>query len=171
MALTAQQLADLKVDIDADPVFSILPNTPDDNQTIADAYNNDLEAPAFYVLEDNVEVDQIISGIDMAEYVDEAKVTPAQRAGFDLLMRNGTYNPEPPDARTALSVIFTGLATNSRDGILGVSVKQATRLEKLYAVATTGPGGGNGSTSTQSAIRAFKGTLGHQDVTDARNLP
>ena len=172
MALTADQLQTLKTDIQANSGpggdFETIPDTPDGDQAIADLYN-ETASPDFWVIRTSVEVDDMISGIDFDEYL---LLGDANRDGIDLLMRNGTYNPAPENARDALvSLLPAGTAVNTRNGILDVSVRLATRGESVLSTPATGPAGGDGSAKTSSALLTHEGDITRFAVRDAKDLP
>lgn len=168
--MTNEQLAALKAHIDASADLNVHPNTPDGNFEVARLLNLPA-SPAFYVFRSSAGVDEIIGGISAPEYLDESKVTPAARDLLRLMLHNGTFDPQPDESRSKIISIFPASAPNSRAGILSACTRQANRAESVLAENATGPGGGNGSARTSSALLAFEGTVSRQDVETARNLP
>ena len=130
-----------------------------DNVTLRDWYNG-LASPDFWILKSEVPVDDIVAamewGTEYATFKDDMEA-------ISFLLSNGTYAPQPPNAREALSAVFAG-ATVTRSNILVTATRKASNAEKLFAVATTGPGGGDGSAQGTSAIPIVEGDLTLDDI-------
>jgi hypothetical protein len=130
-----------------------------DNNAIVDWYNS-VASPDFWVFKSLVDVKDILGSMDWAtDYATFQSDVPA----MSLLFTSGQYDPQTVQARDALNAIFAG-ASATKAAILAASVRTASNIEKLFATTTTGPGGGNGSLSTQSAIAVFSGTIDRRDV-------
>lgn len=126
---------------------------------IRDWYNGE-SSPSFWVLKPDVAVDDMVSAMDWAtDYAAFKDDIPA--IGF--LLSNGTYDPQQPNARDALNAVFAG-ATATKAAVLALATRIATEAEKLFAVTTTGPGGGNGTAQSTSAIAEVVGSLTTQNV-------
>lgn len=170
MSLTESQLETLKSDIDANPgEFGSIPMGPDGHQQIADVYNV-VVAPDFWVFKTSLTRKEVVDAMDWA--TDYATFKDDLPAIEFLLSRGGgePYDPTEPGAREALSAVFAG-ANSTRGGLLVAVTRLATRGEKLFAVTTTGPGGGDGSLQAASAALVVQGNLSGQDVEKARGLP
>lgn len=148
-----------------------------DANIIADHYNQPTN-PAFYGFPSTVEVDDIIGatiGQNFNEYVSlnaNAGITQLHHNAFDLLVRNGVIRPQNVEVRNALVGIFpAATASNTRSAILQAISRQANRVEQVLSSVGTGPGGGNGSSMTQSAILNFEGTVSTNDIQDLHGLP
>lgn len=168
MALTPSQLTTLKTDINANTgvggEFENIPNTPDGNQTIADAYNQQA-SPDFFVWKTFVDTMAIKDVVNWTEVINRGD---GEQFAFDLMIRDGGINPSKSNVRTGLQDIFSGpQGANTRSALLDLAARKSSRAEKLFADTA----GGNGSTKINSANLTFEGKLTSNDVEAARNLP
>jgi len=181
--LTNAQAAILRDAIVADPVLSLLTNTPDNNNTIAEAFNLNA-TPDFYVWKTSVAIEEVQNSIIYAN------MTPAQSPDGTQLWANRSLhtggkqmnlqnlmlgrdfiNPSRANVRAAFQDCLTGLptkadGTNQAAGWATVEAtfkRLATRGEKLFVT------GGNGTVGTPASL-TFEGQLGYQDVELARSL-
>jgi len=166
MALTNAQVATLATDIENNTNQTVIDALAAGNNNAIRDWYNEQASPNFWVLKNSISVDELVESLDWTgEYADFKDDMPAIR----LLLDNGTYAPQPVGAREALNAVFTG-AGNSKAAILGMATRTATNAEKLFAVSTTGPGGGNGSAQAQSAIPEVEGNITRDDVLAAVSL-
>ncbi len=144
------------------------------NQTVIDAlaagnnngirsWYNETASPDFWVFKGSIPVDSIVGAMDWA--TDYAAFKDDMDA-IRFILDNGTYDPQPVNARNALSEIFSG-ATNTKAAILAVATQKATYFQKLFSTSTSGPGGGNGSAQGQSALASILSDCTLQNVRDA----
>ena len=170
MALTddAQKLATLKADIAADPVFSTMPNGPDEAFTIAAAYNA-TAVPDFYVWKSSVAESEILNnGMDFT-LVDG--LSQGRRDEWsEWIFKFGSCNPSKPNIRAGIIDVWSGNAAKNavQLQVWGHCQKLATRGEKLFATGTGTAaivgGTGPGTTTLDQPIS-------YTDVLAARNLP
>lgn len=122
----------------------------------------------FWVFLSSMPVQTVIDAIDSAEYLAlgaSAAATNLHHNGLALLLHNGVMHPAPVATRNWLISIFpAGTAPNSRAAILEAATRLATEAEKLFAVVSSGPGGGDGSAMANSAQLVFEGQLSTSDI-------
>lgn len=158
MALTSNQLSTLKADILADPAFSSVPMNDDGHAAIADAYNL-LASPAFIVWKSKVTRSEIWNVVVWTEVIGRSV---GERGTFDLMLQEGHINPSNSNVRSGFADIFSGsTGANTRNALLALSKRSATRAEKLFATGT-----GN---DASPANMTFEGKLSVSDVSAARN--
>lgn len=181
--LTNARATVLRDAIAADPVLSVLTNTPDNNVAIANAFNQNA-TPDFYVWKTSVSVEDVQNAIIYANMTPAQtpdgtqlwanKALHAQGKQFNLqnLMLGRDYvNPSRTNVRAAFQDCLTGLptkadGTNQAAGWTAVEAsfkRLATRGEKLYVT------GGNGAVGSPASL-TFEGLLDYQDVELARSL-
>ena len=124
---------------------------------ICDWYNGEA-SPDFWVFHESIGVDDAVeNGIDWAtDYGDN--LAEKDLTAMLMLFSNGTFAVEASGGRNALNQVFSG-ASASKAGLLALATHKATELQKLFNVATDGPGGGDGSAQGQAAIAIVKGPL------------
>jgi hypothetical protein len=155
MALTAAQRTILRADIQADATLNTLPHNSNSAQQIVDAYNLDA-SPAFWVWRTAVtKVDYVGStSVDgtVFSYVGTGFITRSagEQAAWRDMFDNpaNAVNPSLPQVRQAFQDIFSGAvapAPANRTHLATMSRRRATRLEKLFAVDSSGPGTGTGA--------------------------
>ena len=125
---------------------------------IRDLYNGDVD-PVFRVFLSSVSVDKVRESLEWSEVADDVKFTAQQQWMFNVLMHNGSYNPSIENNRDGLIVIFPAAMPLTRAAVLADATRHATIVEKLFAEEASGPGGGDGSASTNSAIAVFSGNV------------
>lgn len=192
MALTAAQLQTLKTAIAADATLNAYPNTPDGAFAIKDILNQ-VASPDYWVWNTAVAVDDIFDAVTWANYTpaDAADGTvqwsnrslACQGKQFNLqiiLQNRTTFNAAKPALRGGLNDATTqlpsGVSGASRSGgwaaILPILRRKAKRIEKIFAVSSTGVGN-NGAdargATTNPDVMTFEGEITYQDVDDARN--
>jgi hypothetical protein len=140
------------------------------NNVILEWYNTS-SSPDFWVFKSRVDGKDLKEAIDWAEILTGSPVSAAERWALDMIMWPSEtggrwFNPTLENNRDGLVEIFGG-QPNTRDAILNISVRLATRIERLFAVTATGPAGGDGSDKAQSADAVIEGPIDIQDVRDA----
>lgn len=164
--LSDAQIAVLKADILADPALTNLPNSPDDNQRIADA-ENALATPDYWVWRTNVPSVEYrgASGIVWTE-VDGLTVGKARI--FEWLTGQLTLpiNASDPNVRAGIANAFGNTSTTATN-LTTMGRRRARRIEKLLAVASPNASGTRGSTANPDTL-TFEGTIPYTDVEKAR---
>lgn len=156
--LTAAQLTTFKADILANPGGW----TVGSNNEIAEWYSQ-IASPDVWVLRNDIAVDDIVAAMDWAtDYAAFKDDIPAIR----FLLDDGTYDATSVQARDALNAVFAG-AANTKGNVLATATRLANNLESLFKVSTTGPGGGDGTSQSSSAIPIVTGSATIQNVRDA----
>lgn len=153
---------------------------------IRDWYNGQA-SPNFWVFKASVDTDSAFKSIDKAEYVnvpasegttvaqliesiEAASLARRQEVALELMLHNGTYDPSIESNRDALVKIFPATMPNTRAALLVDATRLATEAEKLFAIAASGPAGGDGSAQNNSAIAVITGQLTTADVDLALEL-
>lgn len=197
MNLTTAQLQTLKADFLADGTLSTKPNNGDGNQAIADAYN--VVVPTYFVFATSVPVTSILDQITWANYTPADAVPTTTvlavaiwQARCDslrnkqnnlnlLLVGRAVFDASKIKQRTGINDATQNLASGAGGAlqsggwstILPILRRPATRLEKLFAVATTGVGTdgipGNLGLSTNPALMVVEGAITGDDILNARN--
>lgn len=162
MALTPAQLATLKASILADPVLAALPNTPDDNWRIADAYNA-AASPGFTVWKSLVPIGEVGKKFNGAELAGLTSGNQSRLQTLAVYFKDGV-NPSLTDTRAFFDDVFSGSGgATTRANLLALWKRLATRVEKLFA---TGAG-----SDASPATMGFEGRIYYTDVEAARALP
>jgi hypothetical protein len=155
MPLTVAQRTTLRADIQADATLNTLPHNSNSAQAIVDAYS--LEAsPAFWVWRTSISKVEYVNSTSVDgtvfSYVGTgfiARSAGEQAAWRDMFDNPGNVvNPSLPQVRQAFLDIFSGAvapAPANRTHLATMSRRRANRLEKLFAVASSGPGTGTGA--------------------------
>lgn len=165
--LTSSQLQTLKTDI-AVSEFSALPNTPQNAQTVAEAYNL-AASPDFWVWRTNVTRAEIYHSASADSttwsWTTYKNQNVAEQNAWTQMFMGDSVNMSLPNLRAGVSAIFTGTAQANaqRDHVLAVGRRKAKRAEKLFATGT-------GSTASP-AVMGFEGNLVYTDVVAAWELP
>lgn len=160
MALTGAQYVTLKAFILADPTLNAHPNTPDGNFAIAEAMNA-LAAPPFIVWRTAITDREMIAAMIWTEYISRSV---GERDAWRFMTAQGVVNAADPNIRQGIMDIFSGPGgAGSRNNLIAIVKRQATRTEKLFAVGV----GSDGSPATM----VVEGSLAYQDVETARSLP
>lgn len=178
MALTTTQLQTLKADIAVQTAASsgtaiegLDPLNPDDRFVIRDWYN-DTASPDFHVFRTSVATDAARGALVWAEvFANNAKLPAEERWGFDVLLHNGTYDPSLPNTRVGLQKIFEGgTYDQTRQNLIALTHRTATRAEKLFAVNGELPLGGDGSSTTSVANMTHEGDISTGDIDASNNV-
>lgn len=171
--LNTAQLTLLKAAIVADPTLSILPNTPDNNATIAAAFNA-LATPDFWVWRTNVSRQDIYTlqnDLGLTSPDDfwnwgtyKAQAAVEQNAWTQMFMGDQT-DFSKTNVRAGVVSIFSGTAAQvkQQNHVLAIGRRKALRIEKVLA---TGAG-----TTASPAVMGNEGPIDYVTVTAARNLP
>lgn len=179
MALTAAQLSTLKADILANSGpggdFENIPNTPDGNFAIADAYNL-VASPNWWVWRTSLDKHEVYgqTGIDTDgvtvtqwNWVLFAGLNPGEQGAWvEMFNETGIQNPSLVQVRAGWADIFAGPQagpTAQRAHISAISRRLALRIEKLFASGT--------GTAADPGLLDYQGTITYIDVENARNLP
>lgn len=196
MILTSAQLAAIKADILANSDLNVFPNNSDGNVEVAKLYNL-FASPDFYVFRSNIPPAEIFDQVTWANYTpagvadltNAALVTArsqlCQGKQFNLqimLQGQSTFNAGRATLRAGLNDATTALPSNedgsTRSGgwtnILPILRRLGTRIEKLFAVQTSGVGVAGGDplgATTNPALLVVEGNISYQQVTQARELP
>lgn len=163
MALTVTQLQALKLDFDADPVLSIIPNTPDGNYEIAAAYNL-AASPDFIVWRTQVSQDEIMqNGFDWVR-VDNLSVGKARIWEWMFGNDAKSINPAKSNVRAGIDEVWKGVQAdlNVRAAVYVHCKRVASRVEKLLSTGT--------GTDADPATMGYEGTITHSDVSSMRAL-
>lgn len=181
-ALTSEQLAALKVAIDADPSLSAYPLTTDGYIDLANKLNSETASPEFWVWR---------SSVAKNEYTQQASVdgTTFNWTGSGFISRSQgerdawvqifnssqTVNPSLVNVRQAFADIFSGNtapAPANRTHLLAISRKKATRIEQIFAVASAAPPTPSGNLGSTTAVATVTvSSVTPSDVALARSLP
>jgi len=157
MALTPAQLVTLRADIDADPVFSVLPNNDDTSFAIAEAYNQ-TASPDWIVWRTNLSREELFDATVLTELISRSQ---GERDTYRTMLDQGVVSAAKASIRQAFADIFSGPAgATTRAQLTAVAKRTATRAEKLFSTGT----GSDAAPATMS----FEGSLSYHDVAQAR---
>ena len=199
--LTTAQLQALKADIAANTntingvQIKDMPLNDDANDAIAQWYSA-IASPDFFVFRSNVPANEISDQVTWANYtpqdaiaadgsnaaVWQARSLACQGKQFNLqlLLPSGQlFNAGRINLRAGLNDATTALPSGANGasrsggwtGILAILRRQALRIEKLFAVQTSGVGvtGGDAlGATTNPALLVYEGTVSYQDIGNAR---
>lgn len=199
MALSSSQLQALKNDIASNAnqingtAINAMPSNDDANFAIA-AWYSGIASPDFFVFRSNVTTSEIFDQVTWANYTpaDSPDTTvqwsnrslACQGKQFNLqilLQGQPSVNAGKINLRAGLNDATTNLPSGASGasrsggwaGILTILRRQAKNIERLFAVQTSGVGT-NGAdplgASTNPALPVFEGSIGFQDVAQARSL-
>jgi len=149
--LTAEQRVTLKADIlansDALAFYSI-----GDLTGLAALYNEST-SPLYVVWKTSVTTVEMHAAYVWAEL---DNLTQTKFNQLNLLLSTGEINPSAANVRQGLNDIFTGpQLLNTRTALVTLSKRQATRIEKLFAV-------GDGTVASPSTM-AVEGPIGYPE--------
>lgn len=157
--MTSAQLTTLKADILADPVLAAKPMNDDGHFAIAAAYNL-TASPAWRVWKTSVSTADCKDAVNWTEFIGRSV---GERAAFEFLLSNGHINPSRANVRQGIADMFSGAGgTITRNALLALSKRDATRAEKLFS-------SGTGSDAVP-ATTTFEGNLSYSDVSAARTI-
>lgn len=160
---TTPQLQAIKAHIDADPVLSAFPNTPDGAFSIA-AELNKPATPEFIVWRTYVTQDEIKqNGFAWVE-VDSLTVGKARIWEWMFDNGNAAINPSKPNVRDGIAEVWKGTAAKLavQAAVFAHCKRPATRLEKILATGT--------GTTESPATMGYEGDINYQAVQQARAL-
>jgi hypothetical protein len=173
MSLAPAQYPALKAAIAADPTLNTLPNEPDSNQAIADAFNAEA-APAFWVWRSSVDESEYTGqpGVDAANagaatvwsWTAYIARSVGEQNGWARMFARGSADPSRANVRQGFADIFSGTsnaAPAQRNHLTVLSKRRATRAEKALAAGT--------GSFAAPATMGFEGSVNYVDVTAARN--
>lgn len=159
---TQAQLQAIKAAIDADPVLSAYPNTPDGAFAIAAALNLPAN-PEFIVWRTSVSQDEIMqNGFAWVE-VDSLSAGKARIWEWMFDNASASINPSKVNVRDGIIEIWKGTAGKLavQAAVFAHCKRPATRLEKLLATGT--------GTTESPATMGYEGDINYQAVQQARN--
>ncbi len=167
MFLTTAQIAIVKANILATPVYEAFAKTGDGAQAIADLYNAPV-APVWNVWKTSVSEQDIVSTpsplgtlFSWTAYINRSE---GERAAWGrLFAMGGMVNPSLPNIQTAINDIFSGagqIPVDQRAHIFSCFKRTATVLEKLLST-------GVGSVASPATM-GFWGPVTYQDIERAR---
>lgn len=160
MAFTTAQLTLIKAEIDADPMLSGQPNTPDGAFAIAEMLNLE-DAPAYVVWRTNIPTHDVKDAIVWTEYIN---LGVGERGGFELMISNDIVDASSINIRQGIQDIFSGPnQADTRTNMVAISKRNARRIERI--LVTTGTG-----TSGDPGTMGYEGTISYRDVLEARAL-
>ena len=146
------------------------PQTPDGAQVIANAYNL-AASPDFWVYKTRLAEAEVFDVVVWTELISRSV---GERDTFLIMLRPGYLDPSKTSIRQSLLDIFSGAGgAGSRGALNTASRRKATRLEKLFAVASSAPPTPSGALGSTTAVATMgvHGPLTYQDVLQARELP
>ena len=166
MDLSLAQLNTLKAAIAADPTLAAIPNNPDGNQLVADAFN--VTEATFTVWKPRVSQQEISDSFVDTEMANITALALDRFRTLVSLRPNGF--PVSASSRAAMEDIWSGAAGTVTRGIMGnagtIWRRLATRGEKLFANTASG----NGANATPATLTA-EGEVTSTNILDARNRP
>jgi hypothetical protein len=167
--LTPEQLAVLKADIAAHPVWGSLPHTGDNAYAIAAGYNQPA-SPDVWVYRTSLGEKEIYEATSTDgttwNWQTYMAQTVTERDAWVLIFRPGQINPSLAQTRAGINTIFggsTGPVVAQRTHLAALFRRRATQAEDLFA---TGPG-----TTASPATMTFEGLLRPADVENAWAIP
>jgi hypothetical protein len=179
-SLTTPQLQTLRGAITADALLNNQPQSDDGDQAIADAMNL-AAAPAFTVWRTRVLLMEVTAkpGFDWTR-VDNLSVGKA-RIWEWMFMPGSICSPALASVRAGVEAAFSVAGTDApcRQAFYDAGSRLSTRVERLYTVPATVPGGGttgsNGNVPNANGVGpqniTTEGPLTSGEVRAARNLP
>lgn len=138
---------------------------------VAEWYNQ--PTTDFYVFAQSVDTDTVRESLVASEtaededHATEPGLNAIQRWHFDLLMKNGSYDPSRRVSRDMLVKIFPSYMSQTRSNVLADATRLALRVEQVLAITLDGPGGGDGSAPSSSAGCTHYGTVSWVEVNQA----
>ena len=118
-----------------------------DHQAIAEWYN-DVSIPDVWTLVSSISRTGMIASMDWPNEYDPGFKDDIEAIIF---ITGDSYDPRPVESRNALNAAFSG-APNTKAGILGLATALTSYVRALFIQATTGPGGGDGSSNANAAL-------------------
>ena len=174
MPLNAQQAAQIKADILANPDLNIQPgpDVPDISQAIANLYNQNA-SPDWWAWRRSVTKTEYVSELGPSGTTFSwsgsggfiARSANEQNAWRELFNGTNSVNPSLANVRQAFADIFSGsgaAAVANRAHLTAVSRRLASRVEKLLGIGT-------GSTAVPGLL-GYEGPITASEIEYARNL-
>lgn len=193
----------VSVDGGAPTAINAVPRTQDAAQAVADWYNQDASGP-FLVFNPSVPNATIFNQVLFANYTPSDTITSGNAAQWTaasmacqgkqfnvqiMLQPNSTFNAGLPNLRSGLKDAMTKLPSGTsfalQDGGWNASLNTApcaltrngSNVEKLFAVATTGPlaagsgalGAGGAQGTANVALLVVTGPIAYSDILNAWN--
>ena len=182
MAVTPAQLATLKAAINADPTLSAFQMTGDGYFDLAVFLNTSIATPDFWIWRESVPKGEYTQGTSVDgttfNWTGAGFITRSvgeRDAWRELFNGTGQLNPALVSVRQALNDIFSGAtapAPANRTHLLAVSRTKATRIQKVFAVASAAPPTPSGALGSVTAVATTSvSSVSPADVEAARNLP
>ena len=164
MALTPTQQATLKAYINSEPDLNVFPTNSDGAYDIAWLLNREV-VPAFVVYRKSVNTSEVGAAVS---YVAVEAMTDINRTKITVFYSMNPQSFEPrADIRSYFSSTFNGAlggqGANTRAALEALWLRNATRVEKVFAVGT--------GTTVSPADMTFYGTISPSEVEAPRNLP
>lgn len=158
--LSTDQLIMLKTDIDSIPEFVDIHNNSNNAEIIADYYNKLTDD--YYVWKTKLTIDEIEVAVNWSEMLTSS--TQKELIVWQTILMKGYINPSLPNVRLAIASIFSGPSFNqTRQNLLNISVRLATRAEKLLSL-------GNGTIESPSTMTIEGDLKADSDIIKARSL-
>jgi hypothetical protein len=156
------QLPALRAAIAADATLAALPKNDDTSLAIADAFNV-AATPPYTVWRTSLATSAAMAVLIWTE-VDNLTVGKARI--WEWMSRLGTINPSIANVRAGLSQCF-GAASATAAAVTPLMKRPASRVERLYAVATPNQAGTAGSDASPGTL-VYEGPLSPAEVAAAR---
>jgi hypothetical protein len=175
MALTPAQLQTLKTAINADPALSVYPMNSDGYFDLANKLNNETSVPDFWVWRTSVSRADIYNTQDFAglfwDWSTYKGQSVTEQGSWVQMFMGDQANFEATNFRAGLSNIF-GAANAQTAHCFSVGRKKATRIEKIFGVASVAPPTPSGALGSPTAVATAQvHSVTPDDVSNARNLP
>lgn len=181
MALTAPQLATLKAAITADPTLAAFPMTGDGYNDLAIFLNGSVATPDFWVWRELVSKNEYTQGTSLDgttfNWTGTGFITRAvgeRDAWRELFNASGAVNVALVSVRQAFNDIFSGAtapAPANRTHLLTTSRAKATRIQKIFAIASAAPPTPSGALGSTTAVAtSVVSSVTPAEVETARNL-
>lgn len=202
--MTPAQLQTLKADIAANTntingvQIKDMPNSADANDAIANWYSA-IASPDFFVFRSNIPANEISDQVTWANYTPQDAIASdgsnaavwharslacqGKQFNLQLLLPSGQlFNAGRINLRAGLNDATTALPSGANGasrsggwtGILAILRRQALRVEKLFAVQTSGVGVTGGDPlggTTNPALLVVENAVTANEIDAARNLP
>lgn len=180
MPLTAPQLPTLKAAITADSALNVFPMSGDGYNDLAILLNQTLASPDFWIWPPAVAKEAYTQGTSVDgttfNWTGTGYITRSvgeRDAWRELFSSAGMLNPSLVSVRQAINDIFSGAtapAPANRTHLLTVSRAKATRIQKIFAVASAAPPTPSGALGSITAVATIVvSSVTPADVEAARN--
>lgn len=172
MALTPAQQTTLKTYINSIPALAAYPLSGDGYFDLAARLNSELASPDFYVWKENVTLDEIVNNGFAWVEVDNLTVGKA-RIWEWMFDGDERVNPAKQNIRAGIEECWKGTAAKLavQAAVFDHCKKQATHVEKCFAVASVAPPTPSGTLGANTNVAtALVTAVTPIDVENARNL-